>query len=80
MANCAKNAGKLRPIVRTPVTFKYELKVQIPADSVKQPPHYLYFHCHHSPTDKIFKGRELRNPITLVRPRVDSNLVSEQCF
>ena len=75
-----KNAEKLRPIVRVQVAFKYELKAQIPAANVKLSPHNFHFQCHHSPTAKIFKGREQRNPVTLVRPRVDSNLLSEQCF
>ena len=75
-----KNAEKLRPIVRVQVAFKYELKAQIPAANVKLSPHNFHFQCHYSPTAKIFKGREQRNPVTLVRPRVDSNLLSEQCF
>ena len=75
-----KNKGKLRPIVRVQVTFKYELEAQIPAANVKLSPYNFHFQYHHSPTAKIFKGGEQRNPITLVRPRVDSNLLSEQCF
>lgn len=38
-----KNAGKLRPIARVQVTFKYELKAQIPASNVKLPPLQLPF-------------------------------------
>ena len=75
-----KNAGKLRPIVRVQVTFKYELKAQIPAANVTLSPHNFHIQYHHSPTAKIFKGREQRNLVTLVTPRVNSNLLSGQCL
>lgn len=74
--------GKLRPILRTPVIFKYEMKAQTPGSyvnlSLSLP--NLHLHCHHSLTDNIFKERDLWVSVTLVRPRVDSNLLSEQCF
>lgn len=83
MADCKKRRamwGKLRPIMRSPVTFRYEMKAQTPAAWWTYPFPHLHLHCHRFPTDKIFKGRELGVSAILVRPRVDSNLLSEQRF
>lgn len=75
---CEEIPGSVKPFVRYPVIFNYGIKAQSPATYVNLLPLPL---CHHSPADKIFKGRELVGvSVTPVRPRVDSALPSEQCF
>lgn len=85
MVNYAKNVGwkenwdpSWGPQLSS--NMRWKLKLQPPMwICVSLCPH-LHLHCHYSLTDKIFKERELGVSVTLVRPRLDSNLLSKQCL
>lgn len=61
-----------------PSNMRLKPKLQLPRWICPSP--HLHLQCHHSPTDKIVKGRELGVSVILVRARVDSSLLSEQSF